>query len=102
LQESIPYSFFSKNLSSQILSRYLIASNGDQRKAIGFYEKNLLVSQVLHPLVGTLEVVLRNNIHREVSSFLRNDNWLFDAEHPSIKLLADHTKGLGKKIIPML
>jgi hypothetical protein len=98
LQETTPYSFFSKNLSTERLSRYLIASNGDEWKAIDFYEKNLFISQALHPLVGTLEVVLRNNIHREVSSFLKNENWLFDAEHPSVKLLLDHAKVNRKKI----
>jgi hypothetical protein len=80
LQETTPYSFFSKNLSTERLSRYLIASNGDEWKAIDFYEKNLFISQALHPLVGTLEVVLRNNIH------------------PSVKLLLDHAKVNRKKI----
>ena len=98
MQETTPYSFFSKNLSTERLSRYLIASNGDEWKAIDFYEKNLFISQALHPLVGTLEVVLRNNIHREVSSFLKNENWLFDAEHPSVKLLLDHAKVNRKKL----
>jgi hypothetical protein len=42
LQETIPYSFFSKNLSRERLSRYLIASNGDEKVAIGFYEKTFL------------------------------------------------------------
>jgi hypothetical protein len=95
LQKTIPYSFFSKNLSRERLSRYLIASNGDEKVAIEFYEKNLFVSQALHPLVGTLEVVLRNNIHREVSRFLKNDNWLFETDHPSVKLLLEQNRNQG-------
>ena len=66
------------HLSTPRLSRYLLATNGNKKKVIKAYKLNLELAQAFHPLLGFLEVVLRNNINNELSKFWSDSNWIIN------------------------
>jgi hypothetical protein len=64
------------HLSSPRLYRYLISASGNKRKTIAAYKLNLDLAQSFHPLLGFLEVVLRNNINNALSKFWNDSDWI--------------------------
>jgi len=57
------------------MSRYLMASKGNTRKAVTLYRKNLQLTQELFTIIGCFEIVLRNSIDRVcVDEF--GEDWL--------------------------
>jgi len=64
------------------MSRYISAANEDLRLAISLYGWNQRVGAELFILIGTVEVVLRNSIHRSLSEWqhrrARGESW-FDS-----------------------
>lgn len=63
------------------MNRYLVACNGDKRRAMTLYRKNLKLSQELFTLISCFEVALRNAIDSYYNSHLGND-WLRNAVAP--------------------
>ncbi len=57
------------------MSRYLTACNGDTRKAMTLYRKNLQLSQELFTVISCFEIALRNAIDNHVTQHL-GTNWL--------------------------
>ncbi len=72
------YFDFQYALSSERLSRYLLACGGDTRKAMTLYRLNLYLSKEVYTLLSCLEVALRNAIDRRLSDCF-GDDWLRDA-----------------------
>lgn len=72
------FSDIEKHLSVPRLNRYLIAASGDKRKAIKAYKLNLELAQSFHPLLGILEVVLRNHINQQLSNYFHDNNWIIN------------------------
>lgn len=66
---------FESIISTPRISRYLIASANDTRKAMTLYRKNLRLSQELFTVVGCFEIALRNNIDAHYTARNGND-WL--------------------------
>ena len=63
-------------ISQSRVSRYLAATGGNQRKAQKLYLANLRVAQAFHPLLGLLEITLRNKIDSALSIHFGNPNWI--------------------------
>ncbi|MEY4011212.1 MAG: hypothetical protein RIT22_336 [Bacteroidota bacterium] len=60
------------------MNRYLIACNGNTRKAMTLYRKNLQLTQELFTVISCFEVALRNAIDTTTTIALGND-WLKNA-----------------------
>ena len=67
-----------KHLSSQRLQRYVIACSGDDARALQLYKANLKIAQSFHPLLGLLEVVLRNQINLVLSTHFSDNDWVIN------------------------
>ena len=68
---------FSNIMTEVRMNRYLVACDGNSRKAMTLYRKNLQLSQELFTLISCFEVALRNSIDKKCISIL-GDNWLKD------------------------
>lgn len=60
------------------MNRYLIACNGNTRKAMTLYRKNLQLTQELFTVISCFEIALRNAIDTTITSSLGND-WMKNA-----------------------
>ena len=65
-------------LSSQRIGRYMIAAGNSKIRAISLYKANLRVAQSFHPLLGAMEVVLRNQINTILTAHFRDANWIIN------------------------
>ena len=72
------YSSFSQIMSPIRMNRYLAACNGNTRKAMTLYRKNLLITQELFTVISCFEVALRNAIDENIKRSIGND-WLKDS-----------------------
>lgn len=62
---------------------YLERCNGNENAAIAYYEANVAVSEASYVCLQSLEIVLRNKIHRILSEMFETDAWydvLLDSE----------------------
>ena len=75
------YSDFASIMTNARMNRYLLACDGNSRKAMTLYRKNLQLSQELFTVISCFEVALRNAIDSQVTPTLGND-WLRDAAAP--------------------
>ena len=64
------------------------------------YNGNLKISQAFYPLLGVLEVILRNSIHREIAFMYNDKNWIINQKtgFMSDKSLTKKDKRTGKLI----
>lgn len=67
---------FESLISKPRISRYLAAASNDQQKAQELYLANLKVAQAFHPLLGLIEIILRNRIDVVFTSYFNNSNWI--------------------------
>ena len=66
-------------LSSPRLSSYSrLLGTDDKRNAVGAYLWSLELNAALSPLIGTVEVVLRNSIHNAATNAFGRADWLQD------------------------
>lgn len=63
-------------LSSQRIDRYLIATGNSQTGAVRLYKANLKIAQAFHPLLGVLEVALRNRINTILTAYFSDPDWI--------------------------
>lgn len=75
------YVDFEKIMSPERMQKYVAACNGDTRKAMTLYRKNLHLSQDMFTVVSCLEVALRNAIDVQMRTRWGSD-WLRDAVQP--------------------
>lgn len=94
------FSEFERVISPKRMERYLIAMNGDTRKAMTLYRCNLHLSQEMFTIVSCFEIALRNAIDRRLVPMLGND-WLRDSVLPggifSSDIRLDETKRIISK-----
>jgi hypothetical protein len=64
-----------KFLTSERLTAYLIATQGDTRSAIRLYERNTRLSEHLYGVLQACEVALRNSIHLNLSIGFSRTDW---------------------------
>jgi len=67
--------FFEKFFSKKRLEKYLKRYEGDINKAITHYRCNVELSEAFYPCISTFEIVLRNAISRELSTFFGREDW---------------------------
>lgn len=65
-------------LSSQRIDRYLIATGNRQTRAVKLYKANLKIAQAFHPILGVLEVTLRNRINTILSAHFTDPDWIIN------------------------
>ncbi|MFN5704714.1 MAG: Abi family protein [bacterium] len=63
------------------VKRYLEATANSNTKSINLYKLNLKVSQAFHPLLGVLEVVIRNRIYAVLSLHFKDDDWIINQKN---------------------
>jgi hypothetical protein len=63
-------------LSSQRIDRYLIATGNQKTRTVRLYEANLKIAQSFHPLLGALEVILRNRITTILTAHFSDPDWI--------------------------
>jgi hypothetical protein len=67
------YNEFEKIISPERLNRYLLANNGNTKKAMTLYRLNLRLSQELFTVISCFEITLRNAINRHCMNTLGSD-----------------------------
>ncbi|MCF0060006.1 hypothetical protein MUK70_12215 [Dyadobacter chenwenxiniae] len=67
---------FTLYFSEPRVSRFLQASQGSPISPQSLYKGNLKVSQAFHPLLGILEVVLRNRLNDVISEHFLDTSWI--------------------------
>jgi hypothetical protein len=65
-------------LSAQRIDRYLLATGNSKVKAVKLYKANLKICQAFHPLLGILEVTLRNCINTKLTQYFNDSNWIIN------------------------
>lgn len=88
-------------LSYSRMERYLIATGNNPSIAIELYRTNLKIAQSFHPIIGILEVILRNRIHTILSNYFEDSDWIINQKkefmsHPSLTYFDPRT---GRKRI---
>lgn len=71
---------FRNYFSSPRIGRYLTACSNDTKRCVNLYKSNLKVSQAFHPLLGCLEVILRNGINDQLTSLFTDPNWIINQQ----------------------
>lgn len=89
---------FENAFSSERISRYIAACNGDKRRAMTLYRYNLRLSQEMFTLVSCFEVTLRNQIDKQMTAQHGND-WLRDLILPNGAFSNNHSVDTTRKII---
>lgn len=67
---------FRQYFSAARVDRYLLAAGNSTTKAVRLYKANLKTSQAFHPLLGVLEVVLRNRLNDILTSHFDDPDWI--------------------------
>ncbi|GAA3930250.1 hypothetical protein GO495_07380 [Chitinophaga oryziterrae] len=65
-------------LSAQRIDRYLAATENNKHKAIRLYKANLKIAQAFHPLLGIMEVTLRNRINTILTNHFTDPNGIIN------------------------
>jgi hypothetical protein len=69
---------FRHYFSSARINRYITATSNSSSRAIKLYKANLKISQCFHPLLGVLEVALRNRLSDVLSGFFSDPDWIIN------------------------
>jgi len=87
-------------LSAQRIGRYLMATGYKKTSAVKLYKANLKIAQAFHPLLGVLEVVLRNRLNVILSAHFKDPDWIINQKngfmmHPTLSYFDQKT---GRKV----
>lgn len=72
------YKDLTNYFSSPRINRYYIACGNSKTKAAKLYKANLKLAQAFHPLLGILEVSLRNSINNTLSNHFTDTDWIIN------------------------
>ncbi|KQQ87280.1 Abi family protein [Massilia sp. Leaf139] len=64
-----------RHFSPARLGRYRAFCGGDEAKAASAYVNNMLLAEAMMPMLGVLEIALRNGIHRRMSALYKRADW---------------------------
>lgn len=86
---SLNYLEIKKYISAARLQNYEIACDNDARRALKLYQTNIRISQAFYPLLSLLEVILRNALNEELTTYFSDPDWLINQQsgfmnHPSL------------------
>lgn len=79
---------FRQYFSASRVNRYLVATGNSKTRAVRLYKANLKTAQAFHPLLGVLEVVLRNKINDILSSHFTDADWIINQK---TGFMSDHS-----------
>lgn len=68
----------SQYLSKPRFDRYLTATNNDFDRAVVLYKAGLKIAAAFHPLLGLLEVTLRNQLNQILTNFFKDPDWIIN------------------------
>ena len=69
---------FRQYFSASRVNRYLAATGNSTVRTVKLYKTNLKISQAFHPLLGVLEVVLRNRLNDILSAHFTDPDWIIN------------------------
>jgi len=72
-------------LSSARIDRYQIATANSSTKSVKLYKSNLKIAQSFHPILGILEVTLRNRINTILSGYFADPDWIVNQKNGFMK-----------------
>jgi hypothetical protein len=77
-------------LSIPRIDRYFVATGNSKTKAVRLYKTNLKIAQSFHPVLGVLEVVLRNKLNSVLAAYFVDPDWIINEKagfmnHPSLR-----------------
>ncbi len=84
--------------SAPRMGRYLNSYGGDVLRAAVAYDHNVLLAQALMPALQTMEIVLRNAIHRSLSRSMGSVDWWNGLPSPEFEWLQRAVGDAGVKI----
>ncbi|RYM32341.1 hypothetical protein ERX46_13745 [Brumimicrobium glaciale] len=70
-----------KYLSEPRLDRYLSATANDKDKARRLYNANIRLAQAIHPILTQFEVVLRNSLNSQLSTYFTDNEWIINQKN---------------------
>lgn len=76
--QPISSALLTKVLSNVRLEAYRLASTDTTRMLLGRYRWNVALCMALYPLLGCLEVALRNHLHEAVARYIGTPRWYED------------------------
>lgn len=65
-------------LSKPRFGRYITAVNQDFVRAVELYKAGLKIAAAFHPLLGFIEVILRNQLDAVLTAFFNDPNWIIN------------------------
>jgi hypothetical protein len=77
-QTMVEFENFQTYFSSARVNRYLSATNNSKNRAISLYKANLMISQAFYPLIGILEVILRNRLNDILADYFTDSDWIIN------------------------
>lgn len=95
------YKKFIRFYSYSRISRYYKATGKRKDKTIILYYGNLRIAQAFHPLLGILEVILRNKLHCELAKTFNDSQWIINQKSGFMNdpRLSRKDKRTGKRIL---
>ena len=91
-------------LSAPHTARFLAATGGDQQLAFQLYLDSLRLAQAFHPVLGLLEVSLRNALNEQLTIHFNDPDWIIHQKtrlHEPFKPCATATVEVGRQIVPI-
>jgi Abi-like protein len=70
-----------KYISVARFGRYKQATKNDIKRAEKLYKANLRLAQAFHPLLGILEVTLRNTLNNNLCVFFNDVDWILNRQN---------------------
>jgi len=72
---------FRQYFSNARIDRYLAATGNSTNRTVRLYKVNLKISQAFHPLLGVLEVVLRNRLNDVLTAHFADPDWIVNQKN---------------------
>ncbi|MDR1146734.1 MAG: Abi family protein [Verrucomicrobiales bacterium] len=72
---------FQKFFSAMRVNRYLQAVHGESDAAIKLYRNNLKIARAFHPLLGIVEVALRNRLNDLLTVYFHDADWIINQKN---------------------
>ncbi len=70
-----------KYLSRPRHNRYLTATGNSKNRARRLYNANIRLAQAMHPILTQFEVVLRNSLNSQLSSYFVDTDWIINQKN---------------------
>jgi hypothetical protein len=70
-----------KYLSRPRYNRYLTATSNSKNRAKRLYNANIRLAQAIHPLLTQFEVVLRNSLNLQLTSYFVDSDWIINQKN---------------------